>query len=197
MNERLITVRKYFHRTQKDFGDVLGVSRDVIASLESGRVPIKTHLSNSSAASSASTKHGCAPAQAPCWMNPSPLSSPVWPRKSSSPRVNRPSSPHLLTCPRRTAPLSCAIWILLLKSSPRPRPILKKKTSIPHLPPTGRLIRRAGWSSSTPHPTAKRPEPHRFWPFMLQFILLCVTMFLNQYRCVPLFRFLRPASASP
>lgn len=41
MNERLITVRKYFHRTQKDFGDALGVSRDVIASLESGRVPIK------------------------------------------------------------------------------------------------------------------------------------------------------------
>lgn len=31
MNERLITVRKYFHRTQKDFGDALGVSRDVIA----------------------------------------------------------------------------------------------------------------------------------------------------------------------
>ena len=41
MNERLITVRKYFHRTQKDFGYALGVSRDVIASLESGRVPIK------------------------------------------------------------------------------------------------------------------------------------------------------------
>lgn len=41
MNERLLALRKYLHRTQNDFGAALGVSRDVIASLESGRVPIK------------------------------------------------------------------------------------------------------------------------------------------------------------
>ena len=44
MNERLITVRKYFHRTQKDFGDALGVSRDVISNIEYGRVKPKELL---------------------------------------------------------------------------------------------------------------------------------------------------------
>lgn len=38
MNERLLALRKYLHRTQSEFGSDLGVSRDVIASLESGRV---------------------------------------------------------------------------------------------------------------------------------------------------------------
>ena len=38
MNERLLALRKYLHRTQKEFGVELGVSRDVIANLEAGRV---------------------------------------------------------------------------------------------------------------------------------------------------------------
>ena len=40
MNERLLAIRNHFNRSQKSFGEALGVSRDVIASLESGRVPI-------------------------------------------------------------------------------------------------------------------------------------------------------------
>lgn len=44
MNERLLAIRNHFNRSQKSFGEALGVSRDVIASLESGRVPIKDAL---------------------------------------------------------------------------------------------------------------------------------------------------------
>lgn len=44
MNERLLALRKSLHRTQSEFGAALGVSRDVIASLESGRVPIKDNF---------------------------------------------------------------------------------------------------------------------------------------------------------
>ncbi len=38
MNERFKAVRKYFQKTQKDFGALFGVSRDVVASIENGRV---------------------------------------------------------------------------------------------------------------------------------------------------------------
>lgn len=38
MNERLKEIRKHIGKTQKDFGAMLGVSRDTYASYESGRV---------------------------------------------------------------------------------------------------------------------------------------------------------------
>lgn len=38
MNERLKQVRKTMNKTQKDFGGMLGVSRDTYASYETGRV---------------------------------------------------------------------------------------------------------------------------------------------------------------
>nr|DAG03204.1 MAG TPA: hypothetical protein [Caudovirales sp. ctCpR1] len=34
-------------------------------------------------------------------------------------------------------------------------------------------------ASSTPRPTAKRPEPHRFWPFLLHFLLFRVIVVLT------------------
>lgn len=38
MNERFKAIRKHFQKTQKDFGALFGVSRDVVASIENGRV---------------------------------------------------------------------------------------------------------------------------------------------------------------
>ena len=40
-NNRICAVRKKLGLTQKDFGAALGVSRDVVANLEAGRVPVK------------------------------------------------------------------------------------------------------------------------------------------------------------
>ena len=38
MNSRILQVRKYLNLSQKEFGNSLGVSRDVIANYENGRV---------------------------------------------------------------------------------------------------------------------------------------------------------------
>nr|DAW89139.1 MAG TPA: hypothetical protein [Bacteriophage sp.] len=68
------------------------------------------------------------------------------------------------------------------KSSPRPRPILKKKTSIPHLPPTGRLIRRACRRGRRPRRPARQQKGQnrrRLWPFLLHFLLFRVIVVLT------------------
>jgi len=44
MNERLKELRKTLGYSQREFGDKLGLSRDVISNLELGRVDLKEHI---------------------------------------------------------------------------------------------------------------------------------------------------------